>query len=591
MEKTNLFSKIKTFVLKHKIFSVLVLIILATSPFAVNYFMPQKTTVNYVTQAVKKGNIEVSVSGTGQVSSLKTVNISSEVSGDVISVNVEAGDEVDKGDVLFRLDPTDAAADVKDAEISLESAKVKLEDLTAPVDELTLLQAEDSLTEAQESKTNAESNLEKSYDDGFNNVSSAFLDLPSIMTGLNNILFSKTLSTNSTQQNIDFYATAINYYDDGKGSQYKEDAATKYATAKEEYDKTLADYKATTRYSDKDDIEALITETYSTLKSIAEAIRSANNLIELYKYTLSNRQMTYLSAADTHVSTLSSYTSKVNSNLSTMLSSDNSIDNYKDSIVSAERSIKMKELSLEDVKEGATDLEIRTQELAIEKAEQALSEAKQAYNDCWVTAPFSGTISSVSSIVGDSVNSGTAMATIITKKMIATITLNEVDISNVEIGQKVNLTFDALDDVSVEGEVSEVDTVGTVSQGVVSYTVKIAFDTDNSSIKPGMSISASIISSSVSDVLTVPSSAVKTMGKENYVEVMNNGQIERKTVETGLTDDTTIEIKSGLTEGEKVITSSGTKSSTATTTKTTTNSNSQGGPQGGSGMDMMMITR
>jgi multidrug efflux pump subunit AcrA (membrane-fusion protein) len=146
-------------------------------------------------------------------------------------------------------------------------------------------------------------------------------------------------------------------------------------------------------------------------------------------------------------------------------------------------------------------------------------------------------------------------------------------VANISIGQKVELTFDALDDVTVEGEVSEMDTVGTVSSGVVSYTVTISFETDNTSVKPGMSVTANVITNSATGVITVPSSAVKTAGGKSYVEVLNNGVPQKKTVEVGISDDTNTEIKSGLTEGEKVVTStvsSAKKTTTSSSTKSTT---------------------
>ena len=588
----NIFSRIKSFVLSHKIISLIVLVVFIGVAIAVYVFFPKEQSLTYVTQAAKKGNISVSISGTGQVSSLKNVNISSKVSGDVVGVYIESGDNVSDGETLFKIDSSEQLKNVKSAELSLESAELTLEDMTSPVDELTLLQAQNSLIEAQESKETAESNLEKSYDDGFNNVSNAFLELPSIMTGFDTVLFSTTIT--DSQQNIDYYASAIDFATAYEGTKYRNEAYTKYEAAKAAYDKAFADYKATSRFSDKATIESLITETHDTIKTISDAIKSATNLIELYRYTMNDEQKTYDSAADTHISTLSGYTSQTNSQISTLLSSTTSIENYQKTIESSERTIKVKQLSLDDIEAGYTDLEIRTQELAVEKAEQAVSDAKVTYNNYWVKAPFSGTIASVDTIVGDTVNSGTVMGSIITKKMIAEITLNEVDIASVEIGQKVNLTFDALDDVTIEGEIDEVDAVGTVSQGVVSYTVKISFDTDNASVKPGMSITADIIVTSVSDVLTIPAAAVKTGRDSSYVEVMNSdGTIERKTVETGITDDTTIEVISGLSEGDKVVvsSSSSTKKATTSTTNSTTTTTQEGPGAGGGGMDMMMITR
>ena len=584
----NIFSGIKSFVWGHKILSVIILIVIVSSPFAINYFFPKKTTVSYVTQAVKNGNISISVSGTGQVSSLDEVSLTSEVSGKITSVYVENGEEVNKGDLLFKIDSSEGEKNLKSAQLALESAQLALEEMQEPVDELTLLQAENSLIEAKEAKVKAESNLEKAYDDGFNTTSNAFLDLPSIMTGLNNILFSDNISVNGSQENVDYYASIISNYND-KAVQYKNDVLSKYATAKTKYETSIANYKTVSRFSSKETIEDLIVEAYDATKAIAEAIKSANNLIELYKYTLSDKQLSYNTIADTHLNTLSGYTSKTNSHLSTLLSAKNTISDDKDNIVSAERSIRIKELSLEDTKEGATDLEIRIQQLTVEQKEADLADAQETLTDYSIRAPFGGIISTVSVSKGDTASINTVMGSIITHEKIATITLNEVDIAKVKVGQKVNITFDALDDLAVEGEVYEVDAIGTVSQGVVSYSVKISFNVDNESVKPGMSISANIISESVSDVLVIPSGAVKTMGGKSFVEVMNSdGKVERKTVEVGITDDTSIEVKSGLTLGEKVVTGTGTSKTTTKTTTTKTNTN-QGGP--GSAGDMMMLTR
>ena len=595
MEKIkNILSKIKTFALGHKILSGFILIIIIASPFVINYFLPQKATINYVTQLVKKGNISVSISGTGQVSSLDEVTLTSEVSGDITGVYAENGEEVNKGELLFKIDSSEGEKNLKSAELALESAELALEEMQEPVDELTLLQAENSLIEAEESKTKAESNLEKSYDDGFTDVSNAFLDLPSVVTGIYDVLFSETASSNGSQDNIDFYTTAINYCNEN-GTKYRDDVYNKYIAAKAKYDAVLIEYKAASRYSDKETIESLITETYNAAKAIAESIKSSTDFIEYYKYVMSEEQQSYSSIATANTSSLSNYSSKINSHLSNLLSAKSTIEDNKDSIVSADRSIKVKELSLEKTKEGSTDLEIRIQQLAVEQKEADLADTENTLSKYSIRAPFSGIIASVSVSKGDAAGTQTTMGSIITHEKIATITLNEVDIAKVKVGQKVDITFDALDDVIVQGEVYEVDAVGTVSQGVVSYSVKISFETDNESVKPGMSISANVIIESVADVLTTASSAVKTMGDKSFVEVMtSDGKIERKVVEVGITDDASIEIKSGLAEGDKVVTSTNTgttKKTTTTNNQSTTRTlnsitNTDGPPSGGMGPGM-----
>jgi len=406
MKIKNFLIKAKSFILSHKIISSIILIVLIASPFAINYFLPQKQSLSYTTQIAKMGDISISVSGTGQVSSLKEVNLSAEVSGKIKGVYVQNGEKVNKGDLLFKINDTEGSQSVRTASLALEQAQIDLEEMKAPIDELTLLQSENSLIQAEENKKTAENNLAKSYDDGFNNVSNAFLDLPGIMLGLNNVLFSTTIAGGNTQSNIYYFSDAIRAYD-SKIITYQNELIAAYNATKKMYDQNFLDYKNSSRYSEKEDIEILIDETYATTKKISDTIKLTYDYIQYYKEVMNNYDMAPTSYADTYLTTLNGYTSKTNSHLSTLLSSGTTIDNYKSSIISAERTIKEKELSLEDVKEGADDLEIRTQELTVSQKEEALLEAQENLAKYSITAPFNGVMASVDVSVGDTASAGT----------------------------------------------------------------------------------------------------------------------------------------------------------------------------------------
>ncbi|MDD2392186.1 MAG: efflux RND transporter periplasmic adaptor subunit [Bacilli bacterium] len=545
--------KIKDFLFKHKIVSIAVFLLIIFLLVIINW--PKEEKASYLTEKIKKGDIDVVVSGSGQVSSLKSQDISSSVSGNVINVYIESGDKVNKNEVLFKIDSTSQIKDIKTAELNLEKAKLELEEIKDPLDQLTLLQSENSLIEALESKEKAEESLTKSYTDGFNAVSNAFLSLPTVMRELENLLFDNTIE--ETQDNINWYVNQTDYKtsDREKGLSYREKVYTSYNKARLAYTNNFDLYKSLSRSSDEKSIEDLIDQTYNTTVLISDAIRDIDNYVSFVEDSMELRGFTIPSVALAHKTSLNSYMSTVNNQISSIFSAKNTIENNKDSIVSVERSIVLKELSLADLKEGATDLEIRTKEIAVETADQELSEAYEAYNDCSIKSPFSGTISSVDVIKGEKVSTNETMASIITDEMIATITLNEVDVTNVKVGQEVNLTFDAIDDLSIKGNVSEVDASGTVSQGVVSYNITISFESEDERIKPGMSVSADIIINSAKDVLIVSSSAIKTMGKRNSVQVLNNELVEIREIEIGLTNDTSAEIKSGLNEGDLIITS------------------------------------
>jgi macrolide-specific efflux system membrane fusion protein len=145
--------------------------------------------------------------------------------------------------------------------------------------------------------------------------------------------------------------------------------------------------------------------------------------------------------------------------------------------------------------------------------------------------------------------------------------LAETDVPSVTLGQKVVLTFDALPDLTLTGKVSEVDSSGTVSQGVVSYNATITPDTSNDSIKGGMTTTANIITKVVSDALVVPNAAVKTDTSGNkYVQILQSGKPVNQTVEVGISTDTYTQITSGLTEGQQVVTQTVNPNASTTTT-------------------------
>lgn len=584
----------------------------------------------YVIGSVEKGTLTTSVSGTGQISASNQIDIKPKVSGDIVSLSVTQGQTVKTNDIIAKIDSSDASKTVRDAQVALESAKLSMEKLQQPTDASTILQAENSLTQANDSLTklklsqqieyqkaveteqNAQSDLAKAYDDGFNTVSNAFLQLPDIMTGLQQVLYSKDF--NDTQSNIDYYADMVKNYAEivnyvNKADQYKNIANDSYNTARDGYDDNFDSYKSANRSSDDATIEVLVDETYATTSNISEAVKNATNLLQYYKDKLTERNLRPNSLVDTYLVNLNSYTSDANSTLSSLLTIKNTIKNSNQTITdakndlqqmdlnnplnisAAEQSIQEKTAALADLKKGADTLDIKAQQLSIKQKENALADAREKLADYTVRAPFDGVLASVDVKKGDTASSGTAIAVLITPQSIAEITLNEVDITKIQIGQKATLTFDAVENLTITGTVIEMDTIGTVSQGVVSYAVKIGFDTQDERVKPGMSTTATIITESKQEVLTVPSSAIKTQGEINYVEVpdetidssassSSNGialikSPKQQQVEIGISNDTSTEIISGLSEGEQIITK--TTSSSTTSTSTTSNKSSSAG--------------
>lgn len=229
----------------------------------------------------------------------------------------------------------------------------------------------------------------------------------------------------------------------------------------------------------------------------------------------------------------------------------------------------------------------------LEAAEISISVAEENIKSAWenyqneknnfakrnVLASISGTVNAINIKNGDDLSrlssNSNSQAPIVLgdlSTLKAQIEVSEVDISNVKIGQNAVLTFNAISDFETSGKVEKIDSLGTSTSGVVTYNVTVGFDSLDPKIKPGMSVSASIITEVKSDAIIVPNNAVKLENENYYVEILKNGRPSKKNVEIGLENTTQTEIKSGLDEGENVITQTIKATSGATSTSSQKNS-------------------
>ncbi|MFZ3019939.1 MAG: HlyD family efflux transporter periplasmic adaptor subunit [Minisyncoccia bacterium] len=520
-------AKITKFVTNHKFTS---LIIVVAVVFGSNYFWTKTHPVvdtKYVLGTVKKSNIVVSVSGTGQVTTENQIDLKAKASGEILQLNAKVGQTVEKGALI-------ASLDARDAYISLQTAQIALDKLLKPADDLSVIQAQN--------------NLSKAYDDGFNNVSSTFIDLPPILSGLYDLLFSQTGYLSSAN------ATTLT----GTAKMYEDQAASSYGIAKTNYDKALALYNLTSKSSSsKTQIEDLVAQTYETVRLVAQVVKDAKIAVDFLQDEKDDQNNSSVLSLQSNIS---SWTSKVNTDLATILASKASISDSKESLIK--------------LQEG-------TDALDIQSAQLSLQQKQNAYQDYFIRAPFAGVVARIPVHAHDSVTSGTVIATIVTPQKFAEITLNEVDVVKVKTSQKATMTFDAINGLTATGEVAEVDSVGTEDQGVVTYNVKIKFDSNDERIRPGMSVTASIITDVHSDVITVPNSAIKKISAGSEVQVV--GDADKKLsqnsagvsltsspntvlVETGLQNDSDTEIISGLNVGDVIILRTINGASTAKTT-------------------------
>ena len=216
----------------------------------------------------------------------------------------------------------------------------------------------------------------------------------------------------------------------------------------------------------------------------------------------------------------------------------------------------------------ATEAKYKNQQGVMTQAQTALNSSWYSYQQATPTiyAPISGTITGLSlregTVIVAQTNSTTGnqssqkVASVTTGAQPAiSVNLSQIDISRVKIGNKVTITLDAFPGKTYTGKVVSIDTIGIVSSGVTNYPATIELDTRQEGIYPNMSSQANIISETKENVLTVPISAVHNQNGQSTVQVLKNNESQDMMVEIGLTSDTQVEIISGLSEGDVVITS------------------------------------
>jgi multidrug efflux pump subunit AcrA (membrane-fusion protein) len=235
---------------------------------------------------------------------------------------------------------------------------------------------------------------------------------------------------------------------------------------------------------------------------------------------------------------------------------------YYGDLKSAEEDVKIQEETVDLHRRKWDDFkpeEKETFKATVRKYKAELESAQQQLAKTRMYSPIDGIVTAVDIEEGEVVTLNTATIITVIKEGVLEIEANvpEADIAKVSLGQNVEVTFDALSLKDVfKGKISFIYPASNVIQDVVFYKVKIQLDYVDPRLKPGMSCDADINTFEKNNVMIIPSRALKTNGGGSYVEILKeNNVVERKNVEVGADgDDGLVEIKSGILEGDNVIT-------------------------------------
>ena len=319
-------------------------------------------------------------------------------------------------------------------------------------------------------------------------------------------------------------------------------------------------------------IKTLPTQIASLKKKIAKA-KSASGAMDSVNNTTQQSSSNTTTGTNTTSSTQSSSTitqlTQELTQLQTQLSEYRSnLNSLKSQYTSAKKALKTGKITAKQTYEESR-IEAKNAKalytVALSSVNDDVDAAKETYDQTKeeleafnaftknneVTAKYTGKLTSVGYSKGDSLNSSTAIAAYVdTDGVNITVSVAQDDVSNIKVGDNVNIYLSAYEDELFEGTVTSISTGDTT----VSYPVVVTLSGDVSKVYDGMSSEVTFVSKEVKDVTYVSNKAITTEGTKSYVTLKKaDGTTKKTKVVTGFSDGHNVEIKSGLKKGDTVL--------------------------------------
>ena len=322
-------------------------------------------------------------------------------------------------------------------------------------------------------------------------------------------------------------------------------------------------------------IKTLPTQIASLKKKIAKA-KSASGVMDSVNNTTQQSSSNTTTGTNTTSSTQSSSTitqlTQELTQLQTQLSEYRSnLNSLKSQYTSAKKALKTGKITAKQTYEESR-IEAKNAKalytVALSSVNDDVDAAKETYDQTKeeleafnaftknneVTAKYTGKLTSVGYSKGDSLNSSTAIAAYVdTDGVNITVSVAQDDVSNIKVGDNVNIYLSAYEDELFEGTVTSISSTST-GDTTVSYPVVVTLSGDVSKVYDGMSSEVTFVSKEVKDVTYVSNKGITTEGTKSYVTLKKaDGTTKKTKVVTGFSDGHNVEIKSGLKKGDTVL--------------------------------------
>lgn len=500
--------------MKKVIIILIILAVIAGGYFAFRAYQGQarqRAISDLQTVAVERGELTASVGATGTVRSNQTATLTWQTTGNVESVEVKAGDLVEAGQLLASLKESSLSQAIILARSDLVNAQKSLDELRNS--KLPQAQAFKALEDAQLAYDEREDNLKTTQ-------AQAILAL----------------------------VTATDAYDDAKRSRdylnYARASQTTIAAAEAEYvlaqnavDKAQKAFNKVSGRRENDPGRAM------AQTSLSAAIQNRDAALRKLNWLKGKPSELEIQEADAKLAQAEAQ----------MVAAQNEWERVKEGLSAADVALLEARLAdakreYERIKNGPDPNDVAALEARIAAAEATLSLIR-------LEAPFSGTITDVQTKPGDQANPGQyAFRLDDLAHLLVDVSVSEVDINRIQVGQPVVLTFDAILNKEYQGTIIDVGQVGTVAQGVVEFPVTVELTNPDKDVKPGMTAAVNVVVDKLEDVVLVPNRAVRLLDGKRVVYVLDGGTLEPREIVLGASSETMSEVRDGsLQVGEAVV--------------------------------------
>ena len=465
---------------------------------------PASVDASYTEAAPERRDVTNTLSGTGTLNPANTYTVKSLVDGKVLTGTIEEGDIVEESNVLYTIDSSDASTNFEKAEIAMQQAQ----------------RSYDKVVDRQYVRAEVAgvvSSLKVTKGDEVTSGQEVAVIRDS----------SRMLLT------LEFPAA------DAANFSVGQSAAVTLDGTFEQLDGTVTSVSGTDALSAGN----LLTRT------VTITVKNAGGLTTAQAATASINGVSSIGSATFAYQAERTLTAQAAGTVTSINVQEGS-DVAKDDIILG--------LSGDDLTES-----IQSASESLRSAEISMQNLQDAMNNYTITAPISGTIIEKDAKVGDAVKAGDTLCIVYDLSYLEmNINVDELQISSISVGQKVQITADAVPDKTYVGTVTRVSMKGASNGGTTTYPVSIRID-DTDGLRPGMNANAEIVVAKADNALVVPNAAVV---RGSYVLVTKDSPSAANAdtameapegfvyvpVKTGVSDDDYTQIVSGIQEGDTI---------------------------------------